>query len=1009
MSTPKSTCLSSEEHDCDIKDHLLHYLGCIEFCDQEKFFQKGSQIWKEEAEHQEKVLGHTADEAERLTEQKRMSWQADCENELKRIGLLRRQLSEDKDKNLIERVEESLHKWRNSGEYTTHIKKVQELRKTRGKGSSLPRYIEPKAEEYDPEKDVKVPIIQFKGGQPHSVEHPEVWNKFPNQKTTIDNLLNGEGDLLRQDNSLSKRSIRYFHIPSNNMDWVERAIGQYFGEERPDYPSTHRKLKRKRKTKAYMILRDQYWRGQLHGGQPYSPAHTRHLKPLCATLSSDPVNTKYLHRNMVLFMPYLHWDTSRKSEQFTMEMEEITAAAKEAELRRNTRDEDGRAENQSGRPNNSNSILLPNKQRKSKVKVMTMSKLLRLMREKKLVKSRLDVDGNGRVTVNHPLGQFLLDAARLYEGISNYRDKKLLRRYLTTDPPLHPRRTLDQAYHWTLNSTWERDQDQVVYRHTNAKPESFHKWQPVDNNKLICKEHIDFGIKDKCEECKRNIQKLTRIIMVDQLWMWILDAETIITCFPKRYGSNKQDSSAVHKSIRVRIQDIGLDQIRTAFDLGLIIIEECVNTLFNQSKTSGRQPRVIDAFSETIGNIMHKQSVAFARLWRWTEDAREIYKSNGTGDTFGLHVALLDIYPEGRLEQEIRDVVEELDIMTHITRVHKKMLLAFISNAENILDPFGTFGKSQKREMIGRHLWEKSEETRKTLEEYRDPREYGKGDDGILVEKFEKRRDDYNWFKLNADELLEIVMGRIDELEELRSIAVHTTESVKYLLELKQQQASVVQAWQAIKQSDETIRQGRSIMMFTVVTITFLPLSYMSSVFGMNNKEITDSTWSIQTEFLYMFTISAAVIILSLLLAFGSWIRASLFYLWKRFVIGLVVRSGLYNLWRDVSWSSKEFHHEANALADRLKENARRAHLNQKVKKRQEEERKLARKNREGDGDWSSLTDSLQGNGHVNGYANGSPSEPPNQGVPRSFLHRVRRSFRTGGEENGENAELSNV
>jgi hypothetical protein len=39
------------------------------------------------------------------------------------------------------------------------------------------------------------------------------------------------------------------------------------------------------------------------------------------------------------------------------------------------------------------------------------------------------------------------------------------------------------------------------------------------------------------------------------------------------------------------------------------------------------------------------------------------------------------------------------------------------------------------------------------------------------------------------------------------------------LLGLKQQQASVVQAWQSVKQSEEAASQGRSIMMFTVVTI----------------------------------------------------------------------------------------------------------------------------------------------------------------------------------------------
>lgn len=47
---------------------------------------------------------------------------------------------------------------------------------------------------------------------------------------------------------------------------------------------------------------------------------------------------------------------------------------------------------------------------------------------------------------------------------------------------------------------------------------------------------------------------------------------------------------------------------------------------------------------------------------------------------------------------------------------------------------------------------------------------------------------------------------------------------VKDLLDLKQQQAGVLQAWQSVNQSNEAIRQGRSIMIFTIVTIVFVSL-----------------------------------------------------------------------------------------------------------------------------------------------------------------------------------------
>ena len=67
-------------------------------------------------------------------------------------------------------------------------------------------------------------------------------------------------------------------------------------------------------------------------------------------------------------------------------------------------------------------------------------------------------------------------------------DERLIRLYLNKDPPLHIRRTLDQSYYYTLENTDERDRDQVVYRHTI-----------------------------------RMLGEEPLLMMVDQLWMWVID------------------------------------------------------------------------------------------------------------------------------------------------------------------------------------------------------------------------------------------------------------------------------------------------------------------------------------------------------------------------------------------------------------------------------------------------------------------------------------------------------
>ena len=54
----------------------------------------------------------------------------------------------------------------------------------------------------------------------------------------------------------------------------------------------------------------------------------------------------------------------------------------------------------------------------------------------------------------------------------------------------------------------------------------------------------------------------------------------------------------------------------------------------------------------------------------------------------------------------------------------------------------------------------------------------------------------------------------------------------KELLDMKQKQANIVEAHFARKQTEVAADQSRSVMIFTIFTIIFLPLSFFASVFG---------------------------------------------------------------------------------------------------------------------------------------------------------------------------------
>ena len=83
------------------------------------------------------------------------------------------------------------------------------------------------------------------------------------------------------------------------------------------------------------------------------------------------------------------------------------------------------------------------------------------------------------------IGDYLMAVAKVAEEMDYEDDEGLLRASVSATPPLHVRRTLDQYYFPTLEDTSARDRDQVVYRGTK--------------------------------------KGRARIVMVDQLWLWIIN------------------------------------------------------------------------------------------------------------------------------------------------------------------------------------------------------------------------------------------------------------------------------------------------------------------------------------------------------------------------------------------------------------------------------------------------------------------------------------------------------
>lgn len=632
-----------------------------------------------------------------------------------------------------------------------------------------------------------------KGGV--NMNHPLVHGSFPHQKISMQHLLYNKKDTPLK-RSTKPNEYRYFHLPANSMQWVEDAMSRYYDEDDVDFDS---KRVLSSKSNAQRLLRNETWRGQQRGGNNL-PAHSRQIASRCSVTPSAPSGghlatdkkspekkaTAKKSRDFSLTMPYLHWEIEKR-------LDRMSQFVQLAKSRQEHRERLRRASTS-----------------RYKGKIVHLDKLMSSEPSRPLTGFEAD-DDSSRSThswqPHRPIARYIWLAAKLYQIIDEAADGRLIEHHLFEKSPLHMRRTLEQFYYWTAHDTSHRDRDQVVCKATRAMTE--------------------------------DPDSAARIIMVDQLWLWILDDNTVISAFPRRWGRNKPDPSAVHRGIRDRLHALDHDQIGSVYDLAFIVIDECSKVFFDIAKPLDQRPELVDILSSAISSIADKKTVAYEGFG----DAVSRISVDSLETVEHLLRRSLNIGFEWSILVEAQQVIDELQIMQEIFTQQATVMRTF----ERILKtmPRGVKAKHGGPVPAGVDAGPEKTKQQSILE-------------GVssLISDMEQRRE---------------------ELASMERLQTKTRAQLRELLDMKQQQSNVIEAKAAIQRADESVLQGRSIIVFTIVTIFFLPLSFFTSVFGMNAPELSnDGVMPLRTMLIVMFSISAVVIIVSLALAFSTWTRTAI-------------------------------------------------------------------------------------------------------------------------------------
>lgn len=152
----------------------------------------------------------------------------------------------------------------------------------------------------------------------------------------------------------------------------------------------------------------------------------------------------------------------------------------------------------------------------------------------------------------------------------------------------------------------------------------------------------------------------------------------------------------------------------------------------------------------------NKQTISFEHLWEWTGRVGNLAKPGHLPANLSDYVIpLLNINKEGKLQREIKDIIDELDIMIYISTQQRDVIKKFKKAVTHILDPHG--------------VWKDKLTTA--------PIHDAKGQDQKDA-KTQKRHDDYFRFVHSADESLGDVEDQIGELEGLKKSAESTSTSV---------------------------------------------------------------------------------------------------------------------------------------------------------------------------------------------------------------------------------------
>ncbi|KAI1422515.1 hypothetical protein F5Y12DRAFT_762408 [Xylaria sp. FL1777] len=394
-------------------------------------------------------------------------------------------------------------------------------------------------------------------------------------------------------------------------------------------------------------------------------------------------------------------------------------------------------------------------------------------------------------------------------------ESRVIWEFIGHDPPLNARRTLDQYGYPGLQDTWARDDDQMLYKLTRErivdplkrKRDMYHTGEDLSSavspasrfasavDKFTKME--DTGANEESETDPESDVVNGNVLMVDQLWLWAVDNTTLMTFFPKRESHPIEgplfQQADLRNSIYNELNGDLTGRCENALDLAAFVTLHAVTVLLDRAAHPDLE--IFRIFDEAIGILTERMTSSLKRFRM--ESYNKTHDDSDTDDPNDNRTETIKKRHNREVERAERQNRENTSAVLELRDMEDELhtlLNLFTEQQDTIKSMKWSYEKSelQASTQCGREFLK---EALRRLEEY------------------EKQARD--------------MLARVDA----------TRKDYEKLQEMIQRQAQVDEVRWSRLQAELASSQNLSVMIFTTFTVIFLPLSFFTSLFGMNTNE----------------------------------------------------------------------------------------------------------------------------------------------------------------------------